>query len=302
MQAKIFSRIGTKVIWPVVITVILLAFVANQVLLAIAEGADGLPNVGLRIGIRISGLVFGILGGLALILGTIQAMRWVISNFGKLFHLEIEEKEPPSKEELGPVLAPYTERVDEEMAKLKRELGRIQERRADARVHLTDVNMKAITLVGLIQAVAAKAAFMMHERRVMIDIRQALKEGDGQALAELAGELGDASLTRLLLDSNVDRYQEKLLTMLSTEIGSLQGMSDSLVRLARLWVDQLGQFRQEMDRIALVVDTAEALPVVTEIQFQLTAAQQILGMDQSQIESMVVSRQLPAMLEVEVEA
>jgi hypothetical protein len=279
------------------------ALTINQVALGVAESGPENPAAVLLVLIRLSNLVCWFSMIVALLAGGVLAIQWVTKNASKL-GLEDEPKprevdELKSKKEDGGLqqvetLAHATGQVNQTIESIDQQIDEIQRRRGNAFARLEVIRGLTDDLTRMVRAIAGQAAGMNHRRDLLIRLRAAIGKNETSIIAEVLGELGDQSLKTLLLDQNNMVYLDRVNTMVSSEIGNLQGRSDALVTLIQVWVDQIGQFREEVASMNQIVMSSEALPVILQIQDGLNQAHRALGMTQEDVVLITTGHRVPS--------
>lgn len=168
-------------------------------------------------------------------------------------------------------------------------------------LHLQDLQT-AVNAMSMLVIGSARRAFEYERDRAKLQRALSLvtqvtttEEEERQrrlAVAEVAGEIDDSAFSRLLTDKHNGRYRVELAETISRETGVLKSFVEQLDLLVQTWVLQIGDVHEEMGRLRLVVQEAEAIPVLLETQGQLEATTETLGISIETIKGTSETRQL----------
>jgi hypothetical protein len=226
----------------------------------------------------------------------LQVSNGLVQAFPGLFNndTEVDPSPPKNQKPAGDdILTGEVKQVNETIFDIDTQIKDIRGRRGNAIARLEKIRDMVDELTRMVMSIAGKAAAMSNRRKLLIRLRDAIRQSESPVVAEILGELGDQSLKALLLDQNNCIYLDRVTTMISSEIGNLQGRKDALVSLVQVWVDQIGAFREEVVSMKQIVESSEALPIILQIQDNLDQARRALGMTQGDVQMITINRRIP---------
>jgi hypothetical protein len=298
------ARTRARVNWPVAIVVVLGLLMLWQTAVAlvpVTPQPDGGVSIFQPIA-AISGWLFTIVCIGVAVMGGLQIVGWLTRNFGDLFNIKVDEApteepkpEPPAKK-MDVLIVADAGSISHNLAQMEQRIEILTARRANANVELHTVNEKAKLLVRFIQRIAAKMGWEMKELERLDALDEAIRSGDKGKIARRVATIQDPHIRDLVIDDNRAIYQEKLLTLIGAEAGSLEAELDTYRNWIDGWLEQLTSFRTTMNQLSATIDAAEVLPILVETQERLTLAADVLGIDQKKLHELMAARQIPRLV------